>query len=59
VETIGDAYVVAGGVQNLRGTDNDGYRVAKMALGMIGFLENVLSPEGVPLKVIKTQLVIS
>lgn len=27
-----------------------------MALGMIGFLENVLSPEGVPLKVIQTRL---
>ncbi|KAK3739118.1 hypothetical protein QZH41_010529, partial [Actinostola sp. cb2023] len=50
VETIGDAYVVAGGVQSLHGTVQDGHRVAKMALSMIDFLENVISPEGVPLK---------
>jgi hypothetical protein len=51
VETIGDAYVVAGGVQSLHGTSEDAYTVAKMALGMMDFLENALSPEGLPLKV--------
>lgn len=43
--------MVAGGVESLYGTADDAYKVAKMALGMMDFLENALSPEGLPLKV--------
>ena len=52
IATIGDAYVVAGGLQNNCGTVEDAVKVALMALGMIDITESVLSPEGFPLKVL-------
>ncbi|XP_078369802.1 guanylate cyclase soluble subunit alpha-2-like isoform X2 [Oculina patagonica] len=50
IETIGDAYVVAGGLQNNCGTADDAVNVSIMALRMIDVTESVLSPEGLPLR---------
>ena len=48
VETIGDAYVVAGGLDE-RMTDH-AYRIALMALSMMDSAASVVSPEQVPLR---------
>ena len=52
IETIGDAYVVAGGLQSNCGTVDDAVKVALMALRMIDVAQSVPSPEGLPLKVL-------
>ena len=44
--------MVAGGLQNNCGTVEDAVKVALMALRMIDVAESVLSPEGLPLKVL-------
>ena len=48
VETIGDAYVVAGGLDT--SMKDHPYRIALMALSMMDSAAGVLSPEKVPLR---------
>lgn len=49
METIGDAYCVAGGLH--KDTDTHAFQVALMALKMMELSDKVTSPHGEPIKV--------
>lgn len=49
VETIGDAYCVAGGLH--RESDTHAVQIALMALKMMELSDEVMSPHGEPIKV--------
>lgn len=51
VETIGDAYVVAGGIHNTSGSAEDARKVALMGLGMIDDTKVTKTPDGTPIQV--------
>ena len=57
METIGDAYCVAGGLNQV--SDTHAQRVSKMALKMMEAARTVMSHDGTPLKVFITFFILT